>query len=55
MSAAVCAVRNALAASVGEAWGEGEAGEGGDVPVSPSPAPAHHDDSKLTHLMQRQR
>ncbi|XP_013162097.1 PREDICTED: protein furry isoform X3 [Papilio xuthus] len=62
MSAAVCAVRNALAASAADSWGEtGEAcegverGEGGDVSASPSPAPAHHDDAKLTQLMQRQR
>ncbi|XP_045542043.1 protein furry-like [Papilio machaon] len=62
MSAAVCAVRNALAASAADSWGEigevcegAERGEGGEVSTSSSPAPTHHDDAKLSHLMQRQR
>ncbi|XP_049885792.1 protein furry isoform X3 [Pectinophora gossypiella] len=41
MSAAVCAVRNALSASAGDSWSEH------------SPAP--HDDARLLNLMQRQR
>ncbi|XP_068619983.1 protein furry isoform X2 [Battus philenor] len=44
MSGAVCAVRNALTASVPESWA--------DV-CDQSPAP--HDDARLAHLMQRQR
>ncbi|CAG4984451.1 unnamed protein product [Parnassius apollo] len=44
MSGAVCAVRNALAASAADSWGEA---------CEQSPAP--HDDARLTHLMQRQR